>query len=121
MPFPRNPIFPPTRQTRVGNTLVALSVALLAAQPSDARAQGITYTIAPTGASLQWDRDLGLRNHSLYGAQASLDFERLISLQGYYLTNDGVKSAVDRLGLSGDLATQLKDQQLNVRDRKSVV
>lgn len=115
MPFPRNPIFPPTRQTRVGNTLVALSVALLAAQPSDARAQGITYTIAPTGASLQWDRDLGLRNHSLYGAQASLDFERLISLQGYYLTNDGVKSAVDRLGLSGDLATQLKDQQLNVR------
>lgn len=95
--------------------MTAVAIVSLVGVSRPVASQGITYTLAPTAASLQWDRDLGLRNHSLYGAQASLDFERLISLQGYYLTNDRIKSAVDKLGLTGNLATQLTNQELNVR------
>jgi hypothetical protein len=95
----------------------ALTIALAGGSAgfNTASAQGISYTVAPAAASLQWDKDLGLKNHSLYGAQASIDFERIVSLQGYYFTNDKVNSAVDRLGLSGSLAQQLKDQRLGVR------
>lgn len=94
---------------------VGLSAAAFAIAAPAAHAQGISYTIAPAAASLNWDKDLGLKNHSLYGGQASIDFERLVSLQGYYLTNDKINSAVDRLGLSGDLANQLTNQRLRVR------
>ncbi|MBC8088915.1 MAG: hypothetical protein H7Z40_16745 [Phycisphaerae bacterium] len=83
--------------------------------PGAAVAQGISYSIAPAGASVSWDRDLGLKNHSLYGAQASIDFERLVSLQGYFFTNDKINTAVDRLGLTGPLAGQLTNQRLNMR------
>ncbi|MEP6781407.1 MAG: hypothetical protein ABJC26_16030 [Gemmatimonadaceae bacterium] len=84
-------------------------------QAPSAGAQGISYTLAPAAASLSWDKDLGLKNHSLYGGQGSIDFERLISLQGYYLTNNKINSAVDKLGLGGDLGNQLRNQRLEVR------
>lgn len=77
--------------------------------------QGISYTLAPAVQSINWDSDFGLKNHSLYGGQASIDFERLISLQGFYFTNDKISTAVDKLGLSGDLANQLTNQRLQVR------
>ncbi|MDQ6611094.1 MAG: porin family protein, partial [Gemmatimonadota bacterium] len=80
-----------------------------------ANAQGISYTLAPAAASLNWDKDLGLKNHSLYGGQASIDFERLVSLQGYYFTNDKISTAVDKLGLNGSLGDQLRNQRLQVR------
>lgn len=95
--------------------VLACAVGALALAPALGLAQGISYTLAPAGASLSWDRELGLKNHSLYGAQASIDFERLISLQGYYLTNDRINTAVDRLGLTGSLADQLVNQRLNMR------
>ncbi len=94
---------------------VAASTGALSLNATLADAQGITYTIAPAATSIQWDSDFGLKNHSLYGGQASIDFERLISLQGFYFTNDKVDAAVNKLGLGGSLATQLKDQRLQVR------
>jgi len=103
----------PRRHLRRAALSVTVGASLLSAK--DAAAQGISYTLAPAGASLAWDRDLGLKNHSLYGAQGSIDFERLVSLQGYYLTNDRINSAVDRLGLTGSLATQLTNQRLRMR------
>lgn len=100
---------------RFTRSTLALSLGMSCLLPGLSRAQGISYSIAPAGASLAWDKDLGLKNHSLYGAQASIDFERLVSLQGYFLTNDRINSAVDRLGLSGSLATQLTNQRLRMR------
>lgn len=94
---------------------LAFAVGASVFAPSTLFAQGISYSIAPAGASLSWDRDLGLKNHSLYGAQASIDFERLVSLQGYFFTNDKINTAVERLGLSGSLAGQLTNQRLNLR------
>jgi len=94
---------------------VAVTAGALSLIPHEARSQGITYTLAPAASSIQWDKDFGLKNHSLYGGQASIDFERLISLQAFYFTNDKVNSAVDKLGLGGSLGSQLKDQRLQVR------
>ena len=96
-------------------TSAAVALVALAASQHSLEAQGISYTIAPAVTSINWDAALGLKNHSLYGGQASLDFENLISLQGYYFTNDKIGTAVDKLGLSGNLANQLTNQRLNVR------
>ncbi|MGV3710238.1 MAG: outer membrane protein [Gemmatimonas sp.] len=96
-------------------SLLAIAAAAAATVARPANAQGISYTIAPAATSVQWDSDFGLRNHSLYGGQASIDFERLISLQGFYFTNDKINTAVDRLGLSGELAEQLTNQRLRMR------
>ncbi|MEP6836356.1 MAG: outer membrane beta-barrel protein [Gemmatimonas sp.] len=93
----------------------AATTGALSLNATVAHAQGISYTLAPAVSSLQWDKDFGLKNHSLYGGLASIDFERLISLQAFYFTNDKVDAAVNKLGLSGDLANQLKDQRLQVR------
>ena len=93
----------------------AMTAGVFSLIPFAVQGQGITYTLAPAVSSLQWDKDFGLKNHSLYGGQASIDFERLISLQGFYFTNDKVNSAVNKIGLTGNLANQLKDQRLQVR------
>ena len=63
----------------------AMAAGVLSLIPLAAEAQGITYTLAPAVSSIQWDKDFGLKNHSLYGGQASIDFERLISLQAFLL------------------------------------
>jgi hypothetical protein len=97
-------------RTAAGMTLLSFAIAR-----SPLGAQGISYTVAPAVESINWDSSLGLKNHSLYGGQASLDFDNLISLQGYYFTNDKIGTAVDKLGLSGNLANQLTNQRLRIR------
>lgn len=104
----------PLRQTHF--FAAAALLAGLSVTATAVHAQGITYTLAPAATSINWDKDFGLKNHSLYGGQASIDFEQLVSLQGYYFTNDKVNTAVRRLGLGGDLGDQLKDQKLQVRN-----
>ncbi|MEP6765913.1 MAG: hypothetical protein ABJB66_16480 [Gemmatimonadaceae bacterium] len=102
-------------RSRLVVSIAVATVLSISLQARIVSAQGISYTLAPAAASLSWDKDLGLKNHSLYGGQGSIDFERLISLQGYYLTNNNINSAVDRLGLGGDLGSQLRNQRLQVR------
>lgn len=104
----------PLRQTHF--FAAAALFAGLSVSATAVHAQGITYTLAPAATSINWDKDFGLKNHSLYGGQASIDFEQLVSLQGYYFTNNKVNTAVDKLGLGGDLGAQLKDQKLQVRN-----
>lgn len=103
------------RLHRVRMMMPGTIIVLALTSTSNAAAQGISYTVAPAVQSINWDSDFGLKNHALYGGQASIDFERLISLQGFYFTNDKINTAVDKLGLSGNAAQQLKNQRLQVR------
>lgn len=96
-------------------TIAGIGAAMCTLAAVDGNSQGISYSIAPAVQSINWDSDFGLKNHSLYGGQASIDFERLISLQGFYFTNDKINTAVDKLGLSGNVANQLTNQRLQVR------
>ena len=77
--------------------------------------QSLGYTFTPAASGISWEDGLGLRNKALYGGALSIDFERWLSLQGYFFTNNGVAAAVDRLDVPDDVSSGLGDQRLRVR------
>ena len=106
---------PPYRPRCARRVMAATALAAGALAPGGALAQGVGYTVAPAASSIQWTDRLGLDNTSMYGGILSFDFDRFASLQGFYFTNSGVQTALGRLDLSGPIAGQLGDQQLDVR------
>lgn len=102
------------RAARRSTGALVTAVALIAGAPA-LEAQGLGYTLTPAATSIRWTDALGLNASTLLGGQVGFDFERYVTLQGYYFTNDGVRTAVDKFGLTGDLATRLANQKLDIR------
>lgn len=102
------------RASRTSAGALVTAAALIVGAPA-LDAQGLGYTLTPAATSIRWTDALGLNASTLLGGQVGFDFERYVSLQGYYFTNDGVRTAVDKFGLTGDLATRLANQKLDIR------
>ena len=81
---------PPHRRMTLGLSLAAALT--LAAAPA-IRAQNIRTVVTPEATAVRWDNNLGLENKALYGGRVDLEFDRWISLEGYFHTNNGVQTA----------------------------
>jgi len=93
----------------------ALLVVLLAsAQDALALPRGLSYSLAPTVDYIMWDDELGLEDVALYGGRLSLNFGRLVSLQGHYFTNDKVDTDLRSIRYNGQPIGFDHDQGLGV-------
>src|SRR5688572_20300551 len=93
----------------------ALGVALalgLAAPVAVAHGQGIGYTLTPAVQRFKWENSLGLTDQTIYGGQASIDFERYLSLQAYFLGGSGLNATT---GPIPGAPVQLVGQDLDLR------
>lgn len=70
---------------------VAVYAVLLsaAASPGFAQVKGISYTIAPTGEYVFWDKNTGISNGFLVGGHLGFGFGEFIELRGTYLQDVG--------------------------------
>ncbi|WP_353267149.1 outer membrane beta-barrel protein [Gemmatimonas sp.] len=88
------------------STLLALAaataVALCIGTPSRLYAQGVRFTLAPSGEYVWWDKKLGIEDGPLYGGRLGADFGSLVSLSGFYhLGTDKFGVSRDSLGAGG--------------------
>lgn len=105
------------RRAWVGTVAGTLTCALAATAAGPARlaAQGVGYTLTPQVSQVRWAKALGLDNGYLYGGNLSFDFERYLSLQGYYFTNSGVQSTLGDLKLTDNVGAALTDRDVGLR------
>jgi len=77
---------------------VVLSLVLACAAPlcivdrAHAQPEGVSYTLTPTFDVVQWDDEIGLDDTELYGGRLGISFGRMVSLQGFYLARNGVRT-----------------------------
>ena len=70
------------------------------ALPASAQVTGISYTVSPVGARVNWDDQAGLSNGYLYGGEVGLGFGEFLELGGIYLLGNNFET--DFSELSGD-------------------
>lgn len=63
--------------------------------PAHAQIDGLSYSLSPTVEWFRWDSELGLEDAPLYGARLGLNFGQAMSLEGFYLRNDEVRTELD--------------------------
>jgi hypothetical protein len=91
-----------SRPNRLIPALV-LSLALVGAAPlsivdrAHAQPEGVSYTFTPTYNVVQWSDEIGLDDTELYGGRLGISFGRMVSLQGFYLTRDDVRTRLATL------------------------
>jgi hypothetical protein len=101
----------PPHAWRLAPAIAALALAPMAI----AGAQGIGYTLTPAAQHVSWADALGLGKSALYGAQASIDFDRALSLQGYYFQNGSVAMDVSQIGVPPSFPSSFANPDLRVR------
>ncbi len=83
--------------------VLALFLTLICAAPlcvvdwAQAQPEGVSYTFTPTYNMVQWNGDIGLDDTELYGGRLGISFGRMVSLQGFYLTRNDVRTEVAKL------------------------
>lgn len=92
----------------------AVGLLLIAGGEANALPQGLSYSLAPTIDHVMWDGELGLREASLYGGRLSLNFGRIVSLQGHYFTNNNVKTDLSAVRYDGEPIDFARDQELRI-------
>lgn len=100
--------------------LVALACVLGAsAWPLSARAagiEGISYTLTPSYEIVRWGDELGLKDTELWGGRSSINFGKYVSLQGYYMLRDGVRTDLGSVSLADSAGAPLVDQDVDLRN-----
>jgi hypothetical protein len=86
----------------------------IAGGDANALQRGLSLSLAPTIDYVLWDSDLGLRDASMYGGRLSLNFGRIVSLQGHYLTNDKVHTDLGAIHYDGEPIGFSNNQELRV-------
>lgn len=95
---------------------VLMSVLIALAAPIvPAAAQGVTYTLTPTYTVFEWNDKLGIENTELWGGRLAYNFGRYISLQGYYLWRDDVKTSLATVSDGNLPPASFTEQELDIR------
>lgn len=97
-----------------GVLAVALGLSLMTNGAANALPHGLSISAAPTVDYIMWDDDLGLEDVALYGGRLSLNFGRLVALQGHYFTNDNVDTDLRSIRYDGNEIAFDRDQELRV-------
>lgn len=90
--------------TRAITTAHLIAATALPSATASARlsAQGVRFTLAPSGEYIWWDKKLGIEDGALYGGRLGADFGSLISLSGFYhMGSERFGVARDSLGAGG--------------------
>lgn len=104
------------RRTNAAMLAVIALVALVStATAENRRVEGVSYTLIPTIEALRWDEEMGLKDTELYGGRLGINFGQLLSLQGYYMGRDGVRTDLGASGLLDGAGDPLVDQDLEIR------
>ncbi len=102
------------RRGRIAVQFALVVVLLASAHDALAFPRGLSYSLAPTVDYMMWDDELGLEDVAVYGGRLSLNFGRLVSLQGHYFTNDKVDTDLRNIRYGGQPVGFDHDQRLGV-------
>jgi len=86
----------------------------LSSRDAIALPQGLSLSLAPTIDYVTWDRQLGLSDVPLYGGRLSLNFGRIVSLQGHYLTNSKADTDLGAIRFDGEPISFDRNQELRI-------
>jgi hypothetical protein len=84
-------------QVPVASLVVATALVACLCSTCLARDHGITYSLVPRADRVWWDNDVGLEDAYLYGGAMAARLDPLVTLQGYFLTNNGVSTDLSRV------------------------
>jgi hypothetical protein len=95
--------------------LVAVGAAIVAGRPASAQGDGVRFSLVPGLDYYLWDDNLGLKDDILLGGRLSADLGRLVSLRGYYLMNDAVRTDLSDVVFEGWPGPAPTDQQFGLK------
>jgi len=72
----------------------------------------IRYTLSPAIKGIIWDKDLGISDGMFWGGRLGIDFGRLFSLEGYYLSSVDLKARLGEVGLTDTAGVLVADQDI---------
>ncbi len=72
--------------------VLASAAGLCAVDSAQAQPEGVSYTFTPTYNLMRWNDEVNLEDTELYGGRLGISFGRMVSLQGFYLMRDDVKT-----------------------------
>jgi hypothetical protein len=84
------------RTARTFAPALITGVVLAATVPSQVQAQGVRFTLAPSGEYVWWDKKLGIEDGPLFGGRLGADFGSLVSVSGFYHVG------IDKFGVQRD-------------------
>jgi hypothetical protein len=94
--------------------IVALCV-LVMCLSAVAQGNGVRISLVPGADYYLWDDYMGLKDNTLYGGRLSADLGRFVSLQGYYLMNDAVKTDLTEVAFE-NWTDPIVDQKIGLRN-----
>lgn len=116
-----------SRPARTGRSAFSWSfaIAVLLVLPASAQVRGISYTVAPAGEYIFFERDSGLEEQLLFGGELGFGFGRLVELNALYTFNNNVLTDYTELtGISEELGSRLvllDEQQVGIQRYGGVV
>ena len=72
--------------------VLVCAAGLCAVDSAQAQPEGVSYTFTPTYNLVRWNDEVDLEDTELYGGRLGISFGRMVSLQGFYLMRDDVKT-----------------------------
>ena len=95
--------------------VAVLAVAVSANPPVAAQDGRVQFSLAPGLDYYLWDDNMGLKDDNLLGGRLSADFGKFVSLRGYYLMNDAVKTDLSDAVFEGWSGPAPGDQEFGLK------
>ena len=95
--------------------VAVLAVAVSANPPVAAQDGRVQFSLAPGLDYYLWDDNMGIKDDNLLGGRLSADFGKFVSLRGYYLMNDAVKTDLSDAVFEGWSGPAPGDQEFGLK------